>query len=98
MVHFAHICAYGIETVKQSVGTEPSALAYICILVTSTTTGHDGSVVGALASQAKGRGSIPRAFFPTSSFYLPSPNSVGKVIELTIHQFGQILSSDATPT
>ena len=28
-------------------------------LVTSTTTGHDGSVVSALASQAKGRGSIP---------------------------------------
>ena len=35
---------------------EPSALVYICILVTSTTTGHDGSVVSALASQA---GSIP---------------------------------------
>ena len=34
------------------------ALVYICILVTSTTTGHDGSVVSALASQAKGRGSI----------------------------------------
>ena len=32
---------------------------YIGILVTSTTTGHDGSVVSALASQAKGRGSIP---------------------------------------
>ena len=44
---------------KYCVGTEPSALVYICILVTSTTTGHDGSVVSALASQAKGSGSIP---------------------------------------
>ena len=42
---------------KDCVGSEPSAL--VCILVTSTTTGHDGSVVSALASQAKGRGSIP---------------------------------------
>ena len=33
--------------------------SYIGILVTSTTTGHDGSVVSALASQTKGRGSIP---------------------------------------
>ena len=41
------------------VGTEPSALVYIGILVTSTTTGHEGSVVSALSSQAKGRGSIP---------------------------------------
>ena len=37
-------------------GTEPSALVYIGILITSTTTGHNGSVVSALASQAKGRG------------------------------------------
>ena len=44
---------------KYCVGTEPSALVYIAILVTSTTTGHDGSVVRALASEAKGRGSIP---------------------------------------
>ena len=44
---------------KHCVGTEPSALVYIGILVTSTTTGHDGSVVSALAAQAKGRGSIP---------------------------------------
>ena len=44
---------------KYCVGTEPSALLYIGILVTSTTTGHGGSVVNALASQAKGRGSIP---------------------------------------
>ena len=43
---------------KYCVGTEPSALVYIGILATSTTTGHDGSVVSALASQAKGRGSI----------------------------------------
>ena len=39
------------------VGTEPSE--YIGILVTSTITGHGGSVVSALASQAKGRGSFP---------------------------------------
>ena len=38
---------------KYCVGTEPSALVYIGILVTSTTTGHDGSVVSALASEAK---------------------------------------------
>ena len=38
---------------KYRVGTEPSALVYIGILVTSTTTGPGGSVVGALASQAK---------------------------------------------
>ena len=36
------------------VGTEPSALVHIGILVTSTTTGHGGSVVSALPSQAKG--------------------------------------------
>ena len=60
---------------KYCVGTEPS------ILVTSTTTGHDGSVVSALASQTKGRGSIPSygtSFFPTSIFYLPFPTSLGK--------------------
>ena len=44
---------------KDCVGSETSALVYIGILVTSTTTGHDGSVVSAFASQAKGRGSIP---------------------------------------
>ena len=57
---------------KYCVGTEPSAILYIGILVTSTTTGHDGSVVSALASQAKGS-SIPscgRAFF--SHKYFPS--------------------------
>ena len=46
------------------VGTEPSALVYICILVTSKTAGHGGSVV---TSQEKGRGSIPScdmSFFP----------------------------------
>ena len=37
------------------VGTEPNE--YIGILVTST--GHGGSVVSALDSQAKGRGSYP---------------------------------------
>ena len=65
---------------KYCVGTEPSALVYIGILVTSTTTGHDGSVVSALASEAKGRCSIPSCgtsfFFPTSLFYLPFPTSV----------------------
>ena len=44
---------------KKCVGTEPSALLYIGNLVTSTTTGHGGSVVSPLASQAQGRGSIP---------------------------------------
>ena len=39
------------------VGTEPSE--YIGILVTSTVTGHGGSVVSALDSQAEGRGSYP---------------------------------------
>ena len=49
------------------VGTEPSELVYIGILVTSTITGHGGSVVSALSSQAKGRGSFPScgiSFFP----------------------------------
>ena len=50
-------------------------------LVTSTctTTGHGGSVVSALASQAKGRGSIPScgtSFFSQKYFYLPFPTSV----------------------
>ena len=83
---------------KDCVGSEPSALVYIGILVTSTTTGHDGSVVSALASQAKGRGSIPScgtSFFPTSIFFR---SSVKKVIEQTIHQFGRILYGGATPT
>ena len=53
---------------KDCVGSEPSALVYIGILVTSTTTGHDGSVVSALASQAKGRGSIPGSFFSHKYF------------------------------
>ena len=48
-------CACGVIR-KYCVGTEPSALLYI--LVTSTTIGHDGSVVSALASQAKGRISV----------------------------------------
>ena len=60
--------------------TEPSALVYIGILVTSTTTGHGGSVVSALSSQAKGRGSIPScgtSFFSHKCFYyLPLPTSV----------------------
>ena len=46
---------------------------YIGILVTSTTTGHGGSEVSALASQAKakGRGSFPscdRSFFSHKYF------------------------------
>ena len=83
---------------KDCVGSEPSALVYIGILVTSTTTGHDGSVVSALASQAKGRGSIPScgtSFFSHKYFFR---TSVKKVIEQTIHQFGWILSGDAIPT
>ena len=56
---------------KYCVGTEPSAILYIGILVTSTTTGHDGSVVS--ASQAKGGGSntsCGTSFF--SHKYFPS--------------------------
>ena len=63
---------------SMNVETEPSAILYIGILVTSTTTGHDGSVVSALAYQAKGRGSIPscgRVFFH-KYFLLPFPTSV----------------------
>ena len=80
---------------KDCVGSEPSALVYIGILVTSTTTGHDGSVVCALASQGVQFPVVARAFFPTSIFFR---TSVKKVIEQTIHQFGRILSGDATPT
>ena len=50
---------------------------YIGILVISSTTGHGGSVVSALASQAKGRGSYPscdRFFFLEVFFFLPFPN------------------------
>ena len=63
---------------KYCVGTDPVHWYIIGILVTSATTGHGGSVVSALASQAKGRGSIlvAGAFFPTSIFYLPFPTSV----------------------
>ena len=53
---------------KYCVGTEPSALVhiYIGILVTSTSTGQDGSVVSALASQAKPV--VARAFFSPQVF------------------------------
>ena len=40
-------------------GLNPVHWYNIGVLLTSTTTGHDGSVFSALASQAKGRGSIP---------------------------------------
>ena len=49
----------GIKYKRYCVGTEPSALLYMGILVTYTAAGHGGSVVSALASQAKGKGSIP---------------------------------------
>ena len=51
------------------VGTEPNE--YIGILVTSTITGHGGSVVSALDSQAKGRVHIPVVpkFFSNKYFY-----------------------------
>ena len=42
-----------LDKSKYCVGTESSALAYISILVTSTTTGPSGSVVSALASKQK---------------------------------------------
>ena len=65
---------------KYCVGTEPSTLVYIGILVTSTNTGHDGSVVSALVSQAKGRDSIPSCgmSFYSHKYYLPFPTSVRK--------------------
>ena len=77
----------GIKYLKRKycVGTEPSA--YIGILVTSTTTGQGGSVVSALASQAKGRGSIPRrvtSFFSHKFFLSPLSKLCG-VIEQTIN-------------
>ena len=57
---------------KDCVGSEPSALVYIGILVTSTTTGHDGSVVSALASQVQFP-VVARVFFPqVFSFEPPS--------------------------
>ena len=70
---------------KYCVGTEPSALVYICILVTSTTTGHDGSVVSALASQAKGRGSIPSygtSFFSHKYFLSSLSNLFGRILSV----------------
>ena len=71
------------QVFKQKEGSEPSALVYIGILVTSTITGHDGSVVCALASQAKGRGSIPSCgtsfFFPqVFSFEPPSRKELNR--------------------
>ena len=74
---------------KYCVGTEPSALLYIGILVSSTTTGHGGSVVIALASQAKvhkqkeakGRGSIPScdtSFF-SHKYFLSSLSNLCRV-------------------
>ena len=54
------------------VGTEHSELVYIGILVTSTITGHGGSVVSALTSQAKGRegfiSQLWHKFFPHKYF------------------------------
>ena len=74
---------------------------YIGILETSITTGHDSSEVSARVHKQKVGVEFPvvaQAFFPTSIFYLQFPTSVEKVIEQTIHQFGRILSGDATPT
>ena len=51
---FNYLVKY-LDKKKKCVGTEPSALLYVGILVTSTTTGHGGSVVTPLASQAQGR-------------------------------------------
>ena len=53
-----------LNKTKYCVGTEPSALLYIGILVTSTTTGHGGSVVSALASQGVQFPVVAQAFFP----------------------------------
>ena len=49
------VCVKYLDKRKYCVSSEPSVLLYIGILVTSTTTGHGGSVVSALAAQAKGR-------------------------------------------
>ena len=67
---------------KYCVGTEPSALVYICILVTSTTTGHGGSVVSALASQQKVVNQPPvvaRVFFSPKHF-LPYHSNILYII------------------
>ena len=80
------------------VGTEPSALVSIGILVISTTTGHGGSVVSALSSQAKGRGSFPScgiSFFSHKYFSFFPFQLFDK---RTIHQFGRILSVIDTTT
>ena len=61
---------------KYCVGTEPSAILYIGILVTTTTTGHDGSVVSALASQAKVGVQFPvvaELLFPQVFSFFPFP-------------------------
>ena len=66
---------------KYCVGTEFSALLDIGILVTSTTIGHGGSVVSALASQVKGRGSIPSrgtSFF-SHKYFLSSLSNICRV-------------------
>ena len=73
---------------KYCVGTEPSALVYISILVTSTNHGHDGSVVSALASQAKGRGSNPLvalAFLSNNYFLSSLSNLRGERIKSENH-------------
>ena len=46
---FNYLVKY-LDKRKKCVGTESSALQYVGILVTSTTTGHGGSVVSPLAS------------------------------------------------
>ena len=56
---------------KYCVGTEPSAILYIGILVTSTTTGHDGSVVSALASQGVQFPAVAQLFFPQVFSFFP---------------------------
>ena len=66
---------------KYCIGTEFSALLYIGILVTSTTIGHGGLVVSALASQAKSRGSIPSrgtSFF-SHKYFLSSLSNICRV-------------------
>ena len=80
LVKHTYICHYHTKNIhnvkyldKRSycVGTEPSELVYIGILVTSTINGHGGSVVSALSSQAKGRGSFPSCDI---IFFLPFPS------------------------
>ena len=82
---FNYLVKY-LDKRKKCVGTEPSALLYVGILVTSTITGHGGSVVSPLASQALGRGSIPSCS-TSSPPPPPSPSPPPLSIYLSLFNF-----------